>query len=554
MTTSSTATRAASGAPTGIPTGGAGLAGTPTLIRFILRRDRVRIPVWVAALTVGTVGVAQSFGDLYGTVVDRQSIATTMNSPAALAMTGPSRYLQDYNLGSMMSHQMLGFMGIMVGLMSVLLVVRHSRAEEEAGRAELVRAAVVGRHAHLTAALVVVAATNALLGILIALGLGGLGAEGITWGGSLLYGAAHTMLGLVFAGVAAVTVQITEHSRGAAGLGLAAVGFAYLLRASGDVGDGTASWLSPIGWAQRTWVYVDDRWWPLLLGVALAAVLVTAGFQLSTRRDVGAGLRQTRPGRAAASSMLGHPIGLAVRLHRGLLVGFGVAMLLLGASYGSILGDADTMLADIDVLNQAIADIGGANIAEGFASMILVITAILASVYVVIAALRMRAEETAGRAEPLLATPLSRARWLGSHLVVVSTGAVLMLLLGGLGFGISGAASTGDGELLPKLVGASLAYAPALWVCAGVAVALFGLLPRYATLAWIVPAYGFFAGYLGQILRLPDWLNNLSPFGHIPQLPADELRLTPLVLLTVLAAALLLAGAAAFRERGVNDS
>ncbi|MQA08050.1 MAG: ABC transporter permease [Pseudonocardiaceae bacterium] len=549
MTTATTTPRAAPSVAAG-----GDLAGTGTLIRFILRRDRVRLPVWIAALLFGTVATANSFQTLYANVADRQAAAQTMNSPAGLAMTGPSHYLQDYNFGSMMSHQMLGFMGIMVGLMSVLLVVRHSRAEEETGRAELIRATVVGRHAHMTAALVVVAAANVVLALLIALGLGGLGVEGITWDGSLLYGAAHAMMGLVFAGVAAVTVQITEHSRGAAGLGLAAVGIAYVLRASGDVGNEAASWLSPIGWAQRTWAYVDNRWWPLLLGVALAAVLVAVGFQLSTRRDVGAGLRQTRPGKAAASDRLTHPLGLALRLHRGLLIGFGVAMVLLGASYGSILGDAESMLGNIDVLNDAIADIGGVSVAESFASMIMVIMAILASVYVVMASLRARSEETAGRAEPLLATPLSRVRWLGSHLTVVLAGSVLMVLLAGLGFGISGASSMGDGSFLPKLLGASLAYVPALWVCAGVAVALFGLLPRLAALAWIVPIYGFIVGYLGQILQFPEWLNNVSPFGHIPQLPADELRLTPLVILTVLAAALIAAGMAGFRERGVNDA
>ncbi len=528
------------------------LAGTATLIRFMLRRDRVRIPVWLAALTLGTVATAQSFGDLYPDAAARQAAAQSMNSPAGLAMTGPSHYLQDYNFGSMLSHQMLGFLGVLVGLMSVLLLVRHSRAEEETGRAELVRASIVGRHAHMTAALSVVAGTNILLAVLLTLGLGGLGVEGITWSGSLLYGAAHAMMGLVFAGVAAVTVQITEHSRGAAGLGLAAIGVAYVLRASGDVGNEAISWLSPIGWAQRTYAYVDNRWWPLLLGLALAAVLVVAGFELSTRRDVGSGLRQSRPGKAAASDVLAHPIGLALRLHRGLLIGFGVAMLLLGASYGSIIGDAEEMLGSVDVLNEALAEIGGASIAESFASMVMVVMVIVASIYVVMAALRPRSEETAGRAEPVLATALSRGRWLGGHLVVVLGGAVVMALLLGLGFGLSGASSMGDTGFLWNILGAALAYVPALWFVAGVAVALFGWLPRGAALAWALPVYGFVVGYLGQILQFPGWMNNLSPFGHVPQLPADELTWTPLVVLTLLAAALIVLGLAGFRRRSVE--
>lgn len=532
--------------------GGGTLTGTGALVRFVLRRDRVRIPVWLAALTITTIGTAQSFQDLYGDDTNRAQVAETMGTPAGLAMTGPAHYLENYTLGAMMSHQMLGFMAIMVGLMSVLAVVRHTRAEEETGRAELVRANVVGRHAHLVAALVVVAATNAVLALLIAAGLGGLGMAGITWSGALLYGAAHAAAGIVFAAVAAVTVQITEHSRGASGLALAVVGVAYVLRAAGDVGDNVLSWLSPIGWIQATWAFLENRWWPLLLALALAAGLVLVAFQLSVGRDVGAGLRQLRRGAAAASNALANPVGFALRLHRGLMFGFGVAMLLLGITYGSILGEAEDMLAGIDVFQDVIAEIGGASVAESFASMVMVIMAIIASVYVVMAALRPRAEESAGRAEPVLATALSRVRWLGSHLVVVLIGSVVMLLAAGLGIGLSGASSTGDSAMAGRLIGASLAYLPALWVTAGVAVVLVGLVPRLAALAWIVPLYAFLVGYLGQILQFPNWMNNLSPFGHIPQLPVDDLDVVPLLALTALAAALALGGLLAFREREVN--
>ncbi|CAM5715606.1 hypothetical protein SHIRM173S_07680 [Streptomyces hirsutus] len=135
------------------------------------------------------------------------------------------------------------------------------------------------------------------------------------------------------------------------------------------------------------------------------------------------------------------------------------------------------------------------------------------------AALRPRSEETAGRAEPLLATGLSRARWVGGHLAVAMGGGTVVLLLAGLGFGIAGAASTGDAGLLPDLVGAALAYAPALWVTVGVAVVLFGWFPQASQAAWIVPVYAFVVGYLGQILQFPGWMNNLSRSAMSPGSP-----------------------------------
>ncbi len=116
---------------------------------------------------------------------------------------------------------------------------------------------------------------------------------------------------------------------------------------------------------------------------------------------------------------------------------------------------------------------------------------------------------------------------------------------------LADASSTSDSGMVGTLVGAALAYLPTLWLTAGVAVLLVGLAPRAAQLAWIVPLYGFLVGYLGQILQFPDWLNNLSPFGHIPQLPAKELTVTPLLMLTGIAAALVFAGLAAFRRREI---
>lgn len=528
------------------------LAGTGTLFRFALRRDRVRLPVWVLALFLGTVSSVSSFDTSYDTAKKRADVAETMDSPAGLAMTGPQRYLDDYNIGSMTGHQMLGFGAVLVGIMSVLIISRHTRTEEETNRAELIRSGVVGRHAYLAAALGVAVVANLALGLLLAGGMAGMGVDGVDGQGSLLYGLAHTAIGIFFAAVAAITVQVTAYARGASGMAMAVIGAAYALRAAGDVGSDWVSWLSPIGWVQRTYVYVDNRWWPLLLVLAAAVVCAAAGFVLSTRRDVGAGLKAARLGSPVGSDALTTPLGFALRLHRGLLFGFGAGALLLGVMYGSILGDAEEMIEGIDELEEQLAEVGGANVAESFASVVMIVLAVVCSIYVVMAALRPRAEESAGRAEPLLSTALSRDRWVLSHAIVGAAGGTVLMLLAGIGFGASGAASTGDGGLFLKLVGASLAYAPALWVTIGLAVALFGWAPRAVAAAWVVPVYGFVVGYLGEILKFPGALNDLSPFGHVPQLPAKDMSWTPLLALTAIAVGLVWLGLVGFRRRDLE--
>lgn len=532
--------------------GGNTLTGTGALLRFNLRRDRVRIPVWLGALTLGTLWPATAFTTLYPTAQDRQTAGATMDSPAGLAFTGPKHYLSHYTYGSMLSHQMLGFVAILVGIMSVLMVARHTRTEEETGRAELVRAAAVGRHAHLAATLILTVAANLALALLLTLVLGPLNLAGASWQGALLYGAAHAAVGITFAGAAAVTVQITEHSRGASGMGLALVGAAYLVRAAGDSAGSALSWASPIGWAQQTFAYLDNRWWPLLLNLAAAAVLAVAGFALSVRRDVGAGLRATRPGRPHASRVLTTPWGFALRLHRGMLIGFAAGMLVLGMSYGPFLGDVENMFQDIDVLKEAMARLGGATFVDTFITMIMTVIAIVASIYVVITMLRPRAEERSGRAEPVLATGLSRTGWLGSHLAVALVGGPLMMLLAGLALAVTGAPTVDEAGLFGKIMAASAAYIPALWLIAGVAVALVGWFPRAGGLAWLVVVYAGVVGYFGTILQFPDWMSDLSPFGHVPRLPVEDFSWAPLLVLTAIAAALVAVGLYGFRRRDVE--
>lgn len=531
---------------------GGALVGTGTLVRFILRRDRVRITVWVTALTVLTVGTGAAYPGLYPTAADRQAQAAIMTSnPAMAAMSGPGYGTEDYTFGAMMSNEMLGFVAILVALMSVLLVVRHTRAEEESDRAELIRASVVGRHAHLSAAVATVTAVNLALGAIIAVGYASLGIDSMDWIGSIAFGAGLTAVGLVFTGIAAVTAQVTQSARATSGLAGALIGVAYALRAAGDMGDGTLSWLSPIGWAQQVRAYVDERWWPLGLALATALALVAAAYALSTRRDVGAGMINQRAGAATASDRLATPLGFALRLQRGSLLGWTAAMGLFGLAYGSAAGVIEEY-SDNAFIQEIMADAPGTSLVEQWLSMIVSVLAMVCTVYAIQAVLRLRGEETGGRAEPVLATPLSRVRWVVSHVAVAFGGGAVVLLVTGAALGATAGVSQQDAQLTSSLLGAAAAHLPAMWLTAGLAVAVFGVLPRAMPLAWAVLVYSIFMGYLGVLLQLPEWMMNLSPFGHVPRLPGEELTLLPLLLLAAGAVALVALGLVGVRRRDIG--
>ena len=520
------------------------LAGARPLLGLALRRERVRIPVYLVLFLLLLLENAAGSEATYKTHAARLTYeATVKGNPGLIAMVGPP-----YNLltvGGDMAWQMGGFGGAIVALMSMFFVGRHTRQEEQTGRSELVGAAPVGRFTTIAVALGVVTAVQLLLGLLVALSMIAIDqpAEG-----SFALGASLAGVGLVFAGVAAVAAQVSETSSSMYGITGAALGAAYLLRAAGDVGDGTLSWLSPIGWGQYMRPYAGEQWWPLALMVASSAVLVAGAIALRARRDEGAGILPQRPGPPGASPVLLHPLGLAVRLQRGVILGWSIGLFFSGVSLGLTGRDAKALLGDSTDIEKLLG-IGSGDIVDQYFAVTMLTMALIGTGFGIQVALRMRAEETSGRLEPVLATALSRVRWAGAYVTVAMGGSLLVLAANGLGAGLADAINSHDASHLPRLLLAAVVPAPAVWVVIGATVALFGFVPRAAAGGWGVLGACVLVSILGPLLGLPDWVLDLSPFQHVPQLPAAEFAAGPLLVLCAVAAVLTAAGMAAFRRR-----
>lgn len=522
------------------------LTGTGTLWRFAARRERVRIPVYLVIFVVLIASTAAQSEELYPTAADRAAyVATVTGNPGLIAMVGPAWDVS--TVGGDTAWQWGGFGGVLAALMSMFVVGRHTRAEEQSERSELIRAGVVGREAPLTATLLVAAAANVLAGAVVALSMIGLDESAA---GSIAFGASLAGVGLMFAGVAAVAMQVSQTTSGAYGLVGGVLGAAYVLRAAGDVGNGTLSWLSPIGWGQAMRPYADERWWPLLLLLGGTAVLVAAAFALLGRRDDGAGVVAPRPGPPAARRGLTRPLGFALRLHRGVLMGWTVGLLFAGVSIGLTAKDAEALVGDSEAVDRLIEQAAG-SLVDNYLAFSLLAMALVATGFALQAVLRMRSEESADRLEPLLATALARPRWVMSHVAVAMAGTVVVVGATGLGTGAADAINSNDAGRLPELVGSSLAFVPAVWVLIGAAVALYGLVPRAAPAAWGLLGGAWLVGLLGPLLSLPDWVMDLSPFTHVPLVPAADLEVAPLIVLTAIAAALVGVGLVGFRRRDV---
>jgi len=535
-----------------------GFTGTGHLLRLAVRRDRIVGTVWVLGLFVFALSQAASIISLYPTQADLDRLARTAEgigaNPAVVALQGPAYDASTY--GGATAWQVVTPGVFLLGLMSMLLVTRHTRQEEETGRAELVSAGVVGRYAWLAAGLLYVLAVNVVLAALTALGYV---AMGLPVAGSVTLAVGCGVCGLVFAGVAAVCVQLTEHARAANGMAFAVLGVAFLLRAVGDSASGLSwvAWLSPIGWAERFRPFAGERWVVLVLPVAVLLALLAVVAALVVRRDVGAGVLATRLGPATAPGWLGSPLGLAWRLQRGSLVGWAVGAAVAGLSFGGIAQDMVQFAEQDPETAKALASLGGAgSITDIYLAAVLSWIGMLAAGYAVQATLRLRSEEAELRAEQVLATAVPRAAWAGGHLVVAAVGSAVVLATGGLLAGLAHGLRSGDlGGELPRVLGAALVQLPAVWVMAAVGAALFGLAPRLVVGAtWAVLAVVLFVTMFGEPLRLSRLLLDLSPFAHLPRLPAAPFTATPLVWLLAVAAVLSAAGLAAFRRRDLVSS
>ncbi|MDQ7907810.1 anibiotic ABC transporter [Phytohabitans sp. ZYX-F-186] len=534
--------------------------GTARLVRLAIRRDRIQLPLWIIGTLLFVPTVIASLRDRFPTEADRiEVLRAAVESPALLVMrtvpTGTSE-------GAMAMFQMLGYLPVVTGLMSTLAVVRHTRQNEETGRAEMLGATVVGRYAELTAALIVAAGANVVLGGLFGLALLG---YGLPAAGSFAAGAGIAAAGVAFAGIAAVAAQITQSARAANGIAAAVVGVAFLVRGFGDalgqvqpngyvMRSAWPAWLSPIGWVTEIRPYAGDRWWVLLLPLACFAASVAVAFALTVRRDVGMGMIADRRGPAQASPALLSPLGLAWRLQRGTLLGWGVAMAAFGVAVGSLATSVPGALGENEGGAETITKLAGgssADLTDAFFAAMITFYGAMAAAYVVQALMRPRIEEAGGAGEAVLATGTGRLTWLVSHLAVSVAGAALLLLVSGLATGIVAGLDGGEAAgRVGQLTGAALMQLPAALVLVGFTVVAFGLLPRLTIgLAWAAYTICLIVGQLGELLGLPQWARDISPFTHVPAVPAATATAAPLIALSAVAVALGAAGLALFRRR-----
>jgi ABC-2 type transport system permease protein len=534
----------------------ASFAGTGRLAKLAFRRDIGMLFVCVFGIAALLAITARDLAAVFPTAASRLAVATRAGeNPALRFLLGR---LNGTSVGAFLAARWGVWGAACAVLLTTFIVVRHTRADEEAGRLEMVGSAVVGRQAPLAAALIMAGTANVALALLTIFWLP---VVRLPLAGSAALALSISGCGLVFAGVAAVGAQFAVTARGARGLAIAGLGAAFVLRAVGDSGPAGVSWLSwvsPLGWVEliRSFGSGGERWWVLLLPLAASAALIAAAFALAAWRDQGAGLLPGRPGRSTASGLLRGPFGLAWRVQRLMLAAWLAAFVFAFAACGAGARGAGSILGGSAVLRRYLLRVGyQATVIDAYLSALMMLAGLAAAAYAVSAVLRLRTEETENLADPVLAAATGRIRWALSHLSVAVGGACLLLVAAGLATGLGYGILTGSvSTQVPRLLGAALARLPATMVLAAVAVLLFGLLPwESVALAWTAMALVGVISVFGPPLQWPAWMMNISPFTQTPKLPGAAVSAEPLLWLGGIALALSLAGLVGLRRRDLGD-
>jgi ABC-2 type transport system permease protein len=512
------------------------------------------VPAALYVIVAAVTGTAYTFKKLYPTAAGRAALAATgEGNPAFRFLYGR---LYGDSLGALTTWRYGIWAGIFASLMTIFVVVRHTRTDEEAGRLELVGSAVVGRQAALASALLTAVSACLLMALLLCITLP---LVTLPAAGAAALALAVGACGLAFAGIAAVAAQLTSNARAARGIALGALGVAFVLRGVGDSagpsGPSWLSWASPLAWIQFTRPFAAERWWVLALPLAIFALGVTAAFVLAARRDLGAGLLPDRGGRATASRLLSSPFGLAWRLEWATLLGWATGYAFTFAACGAAAKGIGQLFGTSSALQREFTRLGGqAAIVNAYLAALMLLAGLVAAAYATSTVLRLRGAETGELAEPVLATGTGRVRWALSYIAVAVAGTVVLMTVAGLATGLGYGLRIGSaGHQAAQLLGAAFAQLPAALAVAAVAVLLFGLWPGAAVPgAWTVVGLAVLIELFGQALQLSHWVLDISPFTHAPRLPGGTVTAEPLLWLGLAALAFTAVGLAGLRRRDIG--
>jgi ABC-2 type transport system permease protein len=529
-------------------------APLPRLVpeRAIARRTFAagRIPTIGFAWLFAVIAYVQpaTYRSTYPKLSDRLAFAHSFGDNAAIRLFyGEPRDL--LSTAGYSAWRVGGTLAIFAAAWALLAAVRALRAEEDAGRMDLVLAGIVGRSAAYLSALAALVAGALVLWLAE---FAGLVAGGLPAGGSAYLALATASVMPVFAGVGAIVSQLAPTRRLASQLGVAILAASFLLRAIADTSSGLGwlRWTTPLGWAEQLRPFTGARPLVLVLPAAAGAILLVAAQRISARRDVGRGLLATRDTAAPRLRLLSSPTAEALRSQRGTLVawlsGVGAFALVVGVIAKSI-----SSAGISQSLERQIAKLGSGSILTptGYLGFAFVFFVLAVSFLAVAQIAATRDEEAGGQLETLLSHPVSRRSWLAGRLAVATIAVCAVSLVAGVLTWL-GVTAVGIDLPLTRMLEAGANCVPVALLFGAIAALGFALVPRPASgIAYGLVGLAFVWDLFGALLGAPGWLVGISPFDHVGLMPGEPFRPVAAAVMIAIAVAAAVVATLAFRRR-----
>jgi ABC-2 type transport system permease protein len=541
------------GSPPGTGTARSPARPVGALARRTFRDARIRTIGFVYLFAIASILNPVAYRHTYSTLAERLAFAHSFGHNKAVVLF----YGKAYDLltvGGYSAWRTGGILTILAAIYGLLAGVRALRAEEDAGRAELVLAAPVSRGAVYAGAVTGIAAGAALLWVAV---LAGSAIGGLAVGGSAVLALAIVLMVPVFAGVGALASQLASTRRMALELGGAVVVLAFLLRVIADTSGslGWLRWATPLGWAEELRPFTGAQPLVLVLPIAASALALLGAWRLAARRDVGAGLLPAHDSVDPRPGLLSSPTAQALRGELGSMMvwlgGTGAFALIVGVISKSI-----SSAGISPQLQREFAKLGEGSIVTphgyiGFAFIFFVLVISLFSCSQVAAA---RHEEAEQRLETLLALPLGRRRWLTGRLALAVGGAIALALTAGL-LAWVGAATQNVAPSLPRMLEAGANCLPAGLLFLGIAALAYALAPRAAAgIAYGLVTVAFLWQLVGSVLGAPKWLVEITPFAHVASVPAQPFRAGAAAVMVAIGLVTAAAALPAFRRRDLTGA
>jgi len=531
------------------------LYNTGVLFKTLIKRDWFKLVFWI----LGMLAFAAS-GAGKMEVASNPATASTLytmfvKNPAMVGLFGPTPINNptNYSLGPIFGQTMTLITGLTFAIISIIYVVNRSRKEEDDGITELFRSYSIGKLANTTALVMELLLLNLIMAVLLALSIEVQNVAGLNHlESNFLFAFTTSAQGFLWGMFALLFGQIFSEASTTKGMTFGLLGLLYIVRMLTDVTNLSIGWFNPLSWTYLAFPYVKghENWLAVFLTFLLAFLILGISYILELKRDVGVGYLPERKARLhGKKGHFGFP-GLVLNLEKKMIIGWLLASFVLGLVYGSMFGQMDQFISSNKTVKELFVgnETAASAIRGNFMVTLFSILSILIAAFGVILLTKMVSEERKNRLEALYALPLSRLKVYSTYLLIAILSVILAQFLSLFGIFIEQLGNKNALSFLGIMKSGMIWLVAVIFVLAILSL-LLGLVPRLAELIWVYLAFLLFMTYLGKLLSLPKWLENLSIYNYIPKLPVEKMNLPTVLFILILSVFLVLLGFGAYRRR-----